>query len=212
MDACICKAELHRSSPETTTALSAVKVKVAQLCLTLCDSMNYSVHGILQARILEWEPFPYPGDLPKPGNEPRSPALQADFLPTEPQGKPIICYTPIQNKKFKVLRGEKGIWKFRCCWIRYNEEKMGPQLLNKCSSFFSTFLCRTRWWVSSEGPPLGIDWWPCFPGETMIGKVPIMCVSVSCPRDSFPWPVESVDPPAVYVLIYLGVQTCSFNL
>ena len=35
-------------------------------------------------------PFPTPGDLPNPGIEPRSPALQADFLPAEPQGKPHI--------------------------------------------------------------------------------------------------------------------------
>ena len=34
------------------------------------------------------QPFPTPGDLPNPGIEPRSPALQADFLPAEPQGKP----------------------------------------------------------------------------------------------------------------------------
>ena len=34
------------------------------------------------------QPFPSPGDLPNPGNEPRSPALQADSLPAEPQGKP----------------------------------------------------------------------------------------------------------------------------
>jgi len=34
------------------------------------------------------EPFPYPGDLPNPGIEPRSPALWADSLPAEPQGKP----------------------------------------------------------------------------------------------------------------------------
>ena len=31
-----------------------VKVKVAQSCLTLCNPMDYTVHGILQARILEW--------------------------------------------------------------------------------------------------------------------------------------------------------------
>jgi len=31
-----------------------VKVKVAQWCQTLCNSMDYTVHGILQARILEW--------------------------------------------------------------------------------------------------------------------------------------------------------------
>ena len=33
-------------------------------------------------------PFPSPGDLPNPGMEPRSPTLQADSLPSEPQGKP----------------------------------------------------------------------------------------------------------------------------
>ena len=33
-------------------------------------------------------PFPSPGNLPNPGIEPRSPALQADSLPAEPQGKP----------------------------------------------------------------------------------------------------------------------------
>ena len=50
--------------------------------------MDYTVHGILQARILEWLAFPSPGDLPDPGIEPRSPALQADSIPAEPQGKP----------------------------------------------------------------------------------------------------------------------------
>ena len=45
------------------------------------------VHGILQAKILEYC-FPSPGDLPNPGIKPRSPTLQADSLPAEPQGKP----------------------------------------------------------------------------------------------------------------------------
>ena len=70
-----------------------VKVKVAQLCLTLCDPMDYTVHGIHQARILEWVTFPFSRgifltqglDL---GIEPVSPALQVDSLPAEPQGKP----------------------------------------------------------------------------------------------------------------------------
>ena len=34
--------------------------------------------------------FPSPGDFPDPGIEPRSPTLQADTLPSEPPGKPII--------------------------------------------------------------------------------------------------------------------------
>ena len=36
-----------------------VKVKVAQLCSTLCNPMDYTVHGILQAIILEWVAFPF---------------------------------------------------------------------------------------------------------------------------------------------------------
>ena len=38
---------------------SEVKVKVAQLCLTLCHPMDYIVHGILQARKLEWVVLPF---------------------------------------------------------------------------------------------------------------------------------------------------------
>ena len=44
--------------------------------------------GILQARILEGVAMPSSGDLSNPGTEPRSPALQADSLPSEPPGKP----------------------------------------------------------------------------------------------------------------------------
>ena len=65
-----------------------MKVKVAQSCPTLCDPVDYTVHGILQVRILEWADFSFSGDLPNPGIEPRSSALQADSLPAEPQGKP----------------------------------------------------------------------------------------------------------------------------
>ena len=38
---------------------SEVKVKVAHSCPTLCDPIDYTVHGILQARILEWVAFPF---------------------------------------------------------------------------------------------------------------------------------------------------------
>ena len=43
------------------------------------------------------QPFPSPGDLPNPGIEPRSPALQADSLPAEPQGKTTRMYTYMFN-------------------------------------------------------------------------------------------------------------------
>ena len=47
-----------------------------------------SVLGILQAKYWSGLPFPSSGELPDPGIEPGSPALQADALPTEPPGKP----------------------------------------------------------------------------------------------------------------------------
>ena len=102
-------------------------------CPTLCDPMDYTVRGILQARILEWiaslfsrgssqprfshcrqilyqlshtreaqeyqnaQPIPSPADLPDPGIEPGSPALQVDSLPTELSGKP-------SNKLFNIFK------------------------------------------------------------------------------------------------------------
>ena len=39
--------------------LTFAKVKVTQSCLTLCDPVDYTVHGILQARILEWAAFSF---------------------------------------------------------------------------------------------------------------------------------------------------------
>jgi len=67
-----------------------VHEKSLQSCPTLGDPMDCSppgssVHGILQARILEWVAFPSPGDLPNPGTESsslRSPALAGGFFTT----------------------------------------------------------------------------------------------------------------------------------
>ena len=75
--------------------------EVAQSCPTLCDPMDCSlpgssIHGILQAGEY-WSglPFPSPGDLPEPGIELGSPTLQADTLPSEPPGKPIVLVKSI---------------------------------------------------------------------------------------------------------------------
>ena len=51
-----------------------------------CSPLESSVHGIFQARILEQVASPSPGDLPDPGIEAGSPALQADSLPLCHQG------------------------------------------------------------------------------------------------------------------------------
>ena len=114
--------------------------EVTQSCLTLCGPMDYTVHGILHARMLErvdfpfsrgssqpWEhrtqvshiagrfftswatqhakehwggyPIPFPVDLPDLGIKPGSPALQADSLPTELSGTPIMWVVTISLPK-----------------------------------------------------------------------------------------------------------------
>ena len=59
-----------------------------------CSPLGSSVHGILQARILDWVAIPFSRGLPDPGIEPRSPVLQADSLPSESPGKSNkeFCY------------------------------------------------------------------------------------------------------------------------
>ena len=83
-----------------------VKVKVAQSCPTLWDLMDYTVHGILQARILEWVAFPFSRRSSQPRIEPRSPALQADSLPAELSGEPLngsIAHSKTKFSKLHVL-------------------------------------------------------------------------------------------------------------
>ena len=66
-----------------------LKVKVTQLYPTLCDPMDCIVHGILQARILEWVARSLlHGIFPTQGSNPGLSTLQADSLSAEPPGKP----------------------------------------------------------------------------------------------------------------------------
>ena len=72
-----------------------VKLLVTQLCLTPWDPMDSSlpgssVHGIFQARILEWVAVFFSRGSSRPGIEPWSPPLQADSLLFEPPEKPSV--------------------------------------------------------------------------------------------------------------------------
>ena len=65
------------------------------------SSPGSSVHGILQARILEWVSIAFSRDFHDPGLKPRPPALQADSLPSEPPGECDRKRT--LNKKILVM-------------------------------------------------------------------------------------------------------------
>ena len=69
--------------------------EVAQSCPTLCDPVDCSLPGPLSMGLSRQEywsglPFPSPGDLPNPGIERGSPALEEDALTSEPPGKPAV--------------------------------------------------------------------------------------------------------------------------
>ena len=116
-----------------------MKVKFAQLCLTLCGPMDCTVHGILQARILKWVDFPSPGDLPNPGIKPGSPALQVDSLPAELLGKPkntgvgsLFLFQGI----FPIQESNQGLLHFR--WILYQLSYQGSKKISCVGSKFFT--------------------------------------------------------------------------
>ena len=83
----------------------AVLGLATQLCPALCDPIDYRPPGssFPWGFSMEWVAIPPPGDLPHPQIEPRSPALQSDFLLSEPPGKTYTRYTIIVEKQeYKV--------------------------------------------------------------------------------------------------------------
>ena len=83
---------LHQNLIFKRTVFTTTYIQGMCVCSAISDSFNHMdcslpgscVHGISQARILEWVAIPSPGNLPDPGSEPGSPALEADALTSEP--------------------------------------------------------------------------------------------------------------------------------
>ena len=82
--------------------------ELAQSCPTLYDTMDCSQvsssKGFSRQGYWSGLPFPSPGDLPKPGIEPGSPALQADSLPSEPTGKPSFTSKVMKFNKIIYIK------------------------------------------------------------------------------------------------------------
>ena len=97
-----------------------VAVLAAQSCLTLCDPMDCSPPwtvacqaplsmGFSKQEYWSGLPFPFPEDLPDPGIEPRSPALQAEFLPPELEGR--------SGKSTETFSMKRSCWpRNPTCW------------------------------------------------------------------------------------------------
>ena len=119
-----------------TCGISSLKLQVAQSCPTLCDPMDYMVHGILQARILEWVASPFSRGSSQPKIKPRSLTLQADSLPAEPQAKPKntgVGSLSLLQQIFQTQKSNQGL--LYCRWILYqlSYQESPTRLMGKMS-------------------------------------------------------------------------------
>ena len=100
-------------------------------CPTLCDPMYVAHQAPLSMEFSRQEywsglQFLSPGDLPNPRIKPRSPALQADSLPAEPQGKPKntgVGSLSLLQWIFLTLESNQGL--LHCRWILYQLSYQG---------------------------------------------------------------------------------------
>ena len=100
--------------------------------------MDYTVHGILQARILEWVSFPFSRGSFQLRDQPRSPSLQADSLAAEPQEKPPA--------------GLAGVWGE--CWYFLESQLEAIHLQKRCGEV----VIRVRAGVGLREIPLDRGW------------------------------------------------------
>ena len=87
------------------------KVKVAQSCPTLHDSIDYTVHGILQARILEWVTIPFSRRSSQARDLSQVSHIAGGFfLPAEPPGKPKNTETGSLSLLQQIFRTQELNW------------------------------------------------------------------------------------------------------
>ena len=109
------------------------KVKVAQLCLTLCDRMNCRPWNSSGQNTGVGSLFPSPRDLPSPGIKTRSPTLPAGLLPAESPGKPKNTWVGSLSLLLQTQELNWGL--LHCRWILYQLSYQGsPNITNDVQS------------------------------------------------------------------------------
>ena len=106
-------------------------MKVAQLCLTLCNPMDYTVHGILQARILEWVAFLFSRGSFQPRNQTQVShiaggisCLVTFFLKSVQHWHAVVvliyCHRSLTPVSFKPSLAISTCWLTTCLTIFFN--------------------------------------------------------------------------------------------
>ena len=143
---------------------ASVCAKSLQLCLTFCNAMGcsrpVSIHGILQARILDWVAKHPPGDLPYPGIEPTSPlfpAMAGSFCTTSEIWEAQILHkcnqslgTSLVVQRVKNLPAMQETWVWSLCLEDSPKEGniyplQYPCLENSMNRNYSLQGCKETW-------------------------------------------------------------------
>ena len=124
------------------------------ICLVVQSCPTLRPHGLYPARLLcpwgfskpeYWSglPCPPPGDLPNPGIKPRSPALKADSLPSDPPGKPLNTEVGSLSLLQEIVQTQKSNWGLlHCRQILYQLSYQGSPL--PCIFYFKFLYLSTH--------------------------------------------------------------------
>ena len=130
---------------------SACSAEESESCLVTSNCLR--PYGIFQARILEWVSFPFSRGSSQPGFEPRSPTLQADSLPAEPQGMPKNTEVGSLSLLQRIFPTQESNWGLLHC------RRILYQLSYQGRTHSSILAWRIPWTVQSMGSQrVGHDW------------------------------------------------------
>ena len=121
-----------------------MKVKVTQPCLTLCNPMVCIVHGILQARILEWVAFPFSRGSSQPRDRTQVSGIVGGFVTSLATRRPYAKFLSLFYLNYQILftsqekKSLSHVQLFVCPWI------CGPP----GSSVHGIFQARILEWVA----------------------------------------------------------------
>ena len=173
--AAVCK--VAKSRTRLSNELNC-EVKVAQLCLTLCDPMDNAVHGILQARIREWIAFPFSRGSYQPSDQTQVSCIAGRFF-TSWATREELNWTELKVNLYLALGGASG-----------NKPASQCRRLKRCRlDLWVAGDLRDAGWISGSGRyPWRRAWQPTLvllPGESH-GKRSLAGYS--------PWGCTELDP------------------
>ena len=112
-------------------AAAAAAAKSLQSCPTLCDPMDYTVCGNLQARTLEWVAYPFSRGSSQPRDWTQVSHIAGRFLRAEPQGKPKNTGAgSLSLLQGIFLTQESNHSLLHCRWILYQQSYQGSPIIH----------------------------------------------------------------------------------